>query len=48
MWVDKNYAMVNGKKVKLDVPPKSIKGKVMVPVKFVTEQLGASMVWDLL
>ncbi len=30
----------------LDVPPKSINGRTMVPLRFVSEQLGAKVGWD--
>lgn len=37
---------VNGKKVEGDVPAISLKGRTMVPVRFVSEALGASVEWD--
>ena len=40
------YASVNNKKVTLDSAPVIIKGHTMVPIRFITEALGASVSWD--
>ncbi len=40
-----NTALVNGKLVQLDVPAQNINGKIMVPVKFVSETLGMTVKW---
>jgi len=37
---------VNGKKIEGDVPAISFKGRTMVPVRFVSEELGANVQWD--
>lgn len=37
---------VNGKDVNLDVPPKIIDGRTMVPVRFIAEALGCKVDWD--
>lgn len=34
------------RQVKLDVAPKSIKGRTMVPLRFVSEELGAQVGWN--
>jgi hypothetical protein len=39
-------AKVNGKIVKIDVPAKIINGSTMVPIRFVSESLGAEVSWD--
>ncbi|MFI8687536.1 copper amine oxidase N-terminal domain-containing protein [Rossellomorea sp. NPDC077527] len=39
-------ATVNGKNNNLDVPTKIINSKTMVPVRFVSETLGANVKWD--
>ncbi|KAF0196609.1 MAG: hypothetical protein FD169_862 [Bacillota bacterium] len=38
-------ATVNGKAIKLDVAPTIIKGRTLVPVRFVSENLGADVTW---
>ncbi len=38
--------IVNGKEVIPNVPPQIINGTVMVPVRFVSEALGAKVEWD--
>jgi multiple sugar transport system substrate-binding protein len=38
--------VVNGKAVQADVPPQMIEGRTMVPVRWVAEALGATVVWD--
>jgi hypothetical protein len=39
-------AKVNGTTVKIDVPAKVINGSTMVPIRFVSESLGADVKWD--
>lgn len=39
-------ATINGKKVTLDVPAKSIKGRTVVPLRFVSESLGEKVGWN--
>ena len=38
-------ALVNGQRVPLDVPPLIIEGTTMVPLRFVSENLGANVDW---
>lgn len=44
--VNKKEAYVDGKLKMMDVPPKVINGKVMIPIRFVSEALGMSVLWD--
>lgn len=37
--------VVNGNTINCDVPPQIINGRVMVPARYVAENLGASVVW---
>lgn len=37
---------VNGQEIKPDVPPQIINGRIMVPVRWVAEALGADVHWD--
>ena len=51
LWIDSSNARVNGVTTQIDpddssVQPKIIKGRTMVPVKFVSENLGANVFWD--
>lgn len=39
-------ASVNGQKVYMDVPPKVVNNRTLVPVRFISEGLGASVLWD--
>lgn len=45
LWIDKKTAVVNGNTQSLDITPTIIKGKTMIPVRFVTENLGAVIRW---
>jgi len=38
-------ATVNGRRVSLDVPPMIVQGTTMVPLRFVSENLGANVDW---
>ncbi|MFZ5968229.1 MAG: copper amine oxidase N-terminal domain-containing protein [Bacillota bacterium] len=44
--VDSNTAAVDGKIVNLDAPAQLINGRVMVPLRFISEALGAKVGWD--
>ncbi len=51
LWIDKPTAKVDGKVVLIDtsssaVAPKIISGRTMLPLRFVTEALGAQVDWD--
>ncbi len=51
LWIGKNIAKVNGKDVQIDpnnpkVVPLIIKGRTMLPVRFVAENLGCKVDWD--
>ncbi|MEF2244234.1 stalk domain-containing protein [Paenibacillus sp. IITD108] len=45
LWIDRKTALVNGVTKALTVPPVIIKGRTMIPVRFVTENLGADVSW---
>ena len=46
LWLNKTSAVVNGKKVTSTVAPKEINGRTMVPLKFVSENLGLFVNWE--
>jgi hypothetical protein len=46
LWIDKSEARVNGKKVFMDVPAKIIKGRTMVPIRFVSESFNQEVSFD--
>ena len=41
-----NTAAVNGQAVELDAPPRIIDGRIMAPLRFVVESIGASATWN--
>jgi hypothetical protein len=41
-----NYGYVNGNKVNLDVPPEIYGGRTFVPLRFISENLGAEVNWE--
>lgn len=43
--LDKPTARVNGKAAKMDVPPHVIRGRTMVPLRFVAENLGLNITY---
>lgn len=51
-WVSVSYAssgiylFVDGKQVDTDTPPQIINGRVMVPVRAISESLGAEVTWS--
>jgi len=46
LWVDHAYAVVNGQEVTLDVPPIIVDNRTFVPIRFVSENLGAQVKWS--
>jgi hypothetical protein len=46
MQIGNKTAYVNGLPVSLDVPPQIINGRTLVPIRFVSENLGAEVNWD--
>lgn len=44
--IGSKQATINGRSVALDVPAQMVKGRTMVPVRFVSEALGAGVVWQ--
>lgn len=38
--------IVNGQAINSDVPPQIINGRVMVPIRFIADALGANVSWD--
>lgn len=45
MKVGQKYALVNGERVNLDASVQAINGRVMVPLRFVSKQLGLLVTW---
>ncbi|MDI6861579.1 MAG: stalk domain-containing protein [Caldisericia bacterium] len=48
LWVDqnKNYVRMNGVFYSIDVAPYTLKGRTVVPVRFVSEFLGGKVLWN--
>jgi len=46
LWVDRLTADLDGKQLNLDIPPKVIRGRTLVPLRFVSENLGCKVEWD--
>jgi hypothetical protein len=51
LWIGKSLASVNGVSMPIDatdasVVPEIINSRTMLPLRFVTENLGATVVWD--
>ena len=46
MSINNPTATVNGKSVAMDVPPRLINGRTMIPLRFLSEELGYSVQWD--
>lgn len=46
LTINGKIADINGRKVELDVPPEIVKGRTFVPVRFVSENLGAAVEWN--
>ena len=46
MKINDVNATVNGQLFKMDIPPKLINGKTMIPVRFVSEAIGLTVNWN--
>lgn len=46
LWINNKIAKVNGKTKNLTVSPQIINGRTMLPVRFVSEELGCHVLWD--
>jgi len=46
LWIGKTTALVDGSKTTLDVAPIIINGRTYLPLRFISENLGASVNWD--
>lgn len=46
LQIGNKIAYVDGNNLTLDVPPQIINGRTMVPVRFISEGLGADVQWD--
>jgi multiple sugar transport system substrate-binding protein len=46
MTIDSKTATVNGKSVTLDVAPAIVAGRTFVPLRVISETLGASVAWN--
>jgi len=46
LWISKAEAIVDGSKKTLDVAPFIINGRTYLPLRFISENLGASVNWD--
>lgn len=46
LWINSDKVMVNGKEGRIDVPAALKEGRTFVPVRFVSENLGAQVGWD--
>ncbi len=44
--IDEKTACVDGREVALDVPAQIINSRTLVPVRFISESLGASVAWN--
>jgi hypothetical protein len=46
LTIGSRVAFVNGRQVMLDVPPMVVGGRTLVPLRFVSEAMGATVDWD--
>ena len=46
LTINSKAALVNGKLVTLDVLTRTVNGRTLIPLRFVSEQLGLNVVWD--
>ena len=46
MWIDNRTVIVNGLEQRLEVAPRIINNRTMVPLRFVAELLGMDVAWN--
>ncbi|NQX60619.1 PQQ-binding-like beta-propeller repeat protein [Paenibacillus qinlingensis] len=46
LTIDSKQAWLNGRSMTLDVSPQLVNGSTLVPVRFISESLGAEVIWD--
>jgi len=46
LWIGRHEARINGQPAELDAPPILVQGRTMVPLRFVSESMGATVSWD--
>ncbi|MGB9749815.1 MAG: stalk domain-containing protein [Caldisericia bacterium] len=46
LFVNQNYCFFNGEKINIENPPLIIKGRTLVPLRFITELLGGKVLWN--
>jgi hypothetical protein len=46
LYIGKLEATINGQTVTLEVTPKILQGRTVIPLRFVTEALGCKVYWD--
>jgi hypothetical protein len=46
LYLGNKIAYVNGKQIHLDSPPEIVEGSTMVPLRFISETLGAKVLWN--
>jgi len=46
VWIGKKEAIVGGMEYQMPSPPVVIKGTTLVPVRFISEALGAAVAWE--
>jgi cell division protein FtsB len=46
IFIDQQQAVVNKKTIVLDTPPFIVAGRTMIPLRFVSEHMGAEVAWD--
>ena len=46
LFIDKNYAYINGRKITMDKAPVMIDSRTFVPVRFIAETFGSEVKWE--
>ena len=46
MWIGNLQARINGNTATMDVPPMLRQGRTLIPLRFVSEELGENVLWD--
>ena len=46
MWIGRTTADVEGRQVGLEAPPRLLRGRTLVPLRFIGESLGAQVIWN--